>query len=540
MYDLENESYLIFLDKKYFKKSIFSSIYKQFRKNLENSIYKKIRKNLENKGIRVVSITEIIERQNKQDNKIEMTFDDKKYPDTNTLYIHLFNGHYYNDSIYSKKKNEKERDMLLLIAGKLGVKESTYSTEITEIKIKKILSGVNIDSVDSSIGYEKQISKYIGQSGREVYLNRGAPVYLNMKSIIEVSNNLKETIGEMKSNSFSYDYFIKNPKLESFVYKRFAFKMIKLEYTIEEEDLTDLSFEVKACFFKYGINLEFNETIISKEKITYTFEFYNDQELMIKFNERDLEYSDNFVNIRLTYDNSDNKELSIHHICDYVFEESKKCFYRLINSNQTFNFYNKLNDWIITETYEKFVEVCKGFYSTTQIKNWIYRILSNNQIEIIYLDKHNKEIKKDIVLNNISKNDNITEIPWYKTNSFCLKDHNDNDNNNDNDNDNVSSTNSNSELQKNNYSNDLYEKQIKELFTEIINISEENTCLKNGIVRLAVQNDKIKKETNQELKNIINELEKEKEINRQYNWGDRLYARQNSNNEELNEILINF
>ena len=161
MYDLLNESYLIFLDNKYFKKSIFSSI------------YGKIRENLENKGIKVVPISEIITRQSNLDNQQELTFDDKKIPNVNVLYIHLFNGQFYNDSIYYKRKTEKEREMLLLIAGKLGVKESTYSTEITENKIKKLSSGLNANSIDTSIGYEKQTIKSAGQSGKEVYLNRG-------------------------------------------------------------------------------------------------------------------------------------------------------------------------------------------------------------------------------------------------------------------------------------------------------------------------------------------------------------------------------
>lgn len=465
MNDLTNESYVIFLDNKYFKKSFFSSI------------YKKIKDDLENKGIKVVPIKEIIERQS--NNESELSFDNKKFPDVNTLYIHLFNGQYYNDSIYSKRKTEKEREMLLLIAGKLGVKESTYSTEITEIKIKKFSGGVNIQSVDSSIGYEKQIVKSVGQSGKEIYLNRGAPAYLNSKSTIQVANNLKDTIGEMKSKVFSYDYFIKNPKLESFVHKRFAFKMLKLEYTIEEEDLTDLSFGVKACFFKYGINLEFNETILSREKLTYTFEFYNDQELMIKFNERDLEFSDDFVKIRLTYDSSDNKQISINHICDYVLEESKKCFYRPIGSTQYFSFYNKLNDWIISEPYEKFIEVCKGFFSTIQIKNWIYRTLSNDQIEIIHLDKNNNEIKKDVVSNVQPIKETKTELKknkasWYRTNSFCIKE-------NDLDYDISSDSDDSDNVVKKDKGKDLKENDDKK-YEELVNL------YKNRIDELALEN----------------------------------------------------
>jgi hypothetical protein len=254
MFNYQNETYLIFLDKKYFKKCLFSSV------------YEKIKEDLENKGIRTVCINDIIKRQNwidnkmnenkknnlveaneskqednKQENKIETTqseiktesinledkvkanksdnketksksknkteeqinetelsFDDKKYPDTNKLYIHLSDGQYYNDLIYTKKKTEKEREMLLLIAGKLGVKESKYSIEIMETKIKKASVDTKINIVNVGTGYEKTVIKTRGQTAKELYLNRGAPVYLESKTTTEVCNNIKETIGQMK------------------------------------------------------------------------------------------------------------------------------------------------------------------------------------------------------------------------------------------------------------------------------------------------------------------------------------------------------
>lgn len=470
MNDSVNESYLIFLDNKYFRKSFFGSV------------YKKIRKNLENKGIKVIPITEIMKKQSVQNNQNEITFDDKKYPDINTLYIHLFNGQYYNDSIYSKRKTEKEREMLLLIAGKLGVKESTYLTQITEIKIKKLSGGVNVKSLDASVSYEKTISKTQGQSGKEVYLNRGAPVYLNMKTTSEVSNNLKETIGEMKSKVFSYDYYCKNAKLESFVHKRFAFKMLKLEYTIEEDDLSDLSFSVKSSFFKYGINLEFNETIISREKITYTFEFYTDQDLMIKFNERDLEFSDDFVKIRLTYDKSNNKNIAIHHICDFVIEESKKCFYKYNNSNNKYSFFNRLNKWITSNPYEDFIEACKDLYSTTQIKNWIYRTLADEDMQIIHLDKSNNEIKSDIENNCIIKPSKIElNNKTSRSNSFCL-----------------------------NIKAPIYSNQDND-------------------------NDKINEPSDNEIKNIIRKIEEEEDADKMEKWGHTISARV-QDDDKINQI----
>ena len=97
MFNYQNETYFIFLTKKYFKKGIFGSIYWTIKKNLEN------------KGITTVCIDEFIQwakqnEINKQSGQMELSFDGQPYPNINVLYIHLFNGQYYNDSIYNKKK----------------------------------------------------------------------------------------------------------------------------------------------------------------------------------------------------------------------------------------------------------------------------------------------------------------------------------------------------------------------------------------------------------------------------------------------------
>jgi hypothetical protein len=213
---------------------------------------------------------------------------------------------------------------------------------------------------------------------------------LSAKSIDEIYTNIKDTIGKMKSKVFSFDYFIRNPKLESFVHKRWAFKMLHLNYTIDEDDIADLSFSVKLCFMNYGVNADYKDTIMTKEKITYSFEFYTDEDLKNKYNQRDFEYSDEFIKIRFSYDKAENKDLSIHHICDYVLDESRKCFYR--HNGNVYNFFGLLNNWIRKQSYLELINQCKQFYSTQQIKNWFYKNLLEPTMTPIYLDKANNEI----------------------------------------------------------------------------------------------------------------------------------------------------
>ena len=178
MYCYKNEKYIIFLNDKFFKKSLFKSY------------YNKIVNNLENKGISVVSNSDILRYQISGHKKL--SFDDKDYPDMNCLYIHLFNGRYYNDIIYVKKKIETEREMLTLLAGKLGVKQLYYSSIITETTLLNIKGGVKLNGIDTSIKYARDITTKNGTSGKEIYLNRGAPVYITSNDLEAVDAIIKE------------------------------------------------------------------------------------------------------------------------------------------------------------------------------------------------------------------------------------------------------------------------------------------------------------------------------------------------------------
>ena len=93
-----NETYVIFLPECFFIYSWYSYRY-----------YRKIIKNLTSKGIKVINIAKIVKYQESTHGS-SLLFDDNKYPDPNILYIHLFNGLYYNDAIFNKRKIEKERD----------------------------------------------------------------------------------------------------------------------------------------------------------------------------------------------------------------------------------------------------------------------------------------------------------------------------------------------------------------------------------------------------------------------------------------------
>jgi hypothetical protein len=255
------QKYLIFLPKKYFMNSFF------------NLIYIKIKKRLKNKGINVCCYNNYLKKLN--NNEQIFLFDDNIYPQMYLLYIYLSNNNYYNDNIYSKKKNEIERNALILLAGKLGIKSFIYSIYINEISYSQISTGCNI--LNNLIKYNKNSQIYDGESGIENYINKGAPVYLLSKNI----NNVEEYIKNMDSNIFSYDFYKSNIKLQTFVYKRYELNMLEMEYNIEFDDISEISIIVKTCFIKYGINISIENHKIYHEIIKCKFNFYTDNELKL-------------------------------------------------------------------------------------------------------------------------------------------------------------------------------------------------------------------------------------------------------------------
>jgi hypothetical protein len=257
---LINNKYIIFLPKKYCIKSFFRS----------NPI-----KALNNKGISVFCYENYMA--NFKRNSNIYLFDEKIFPEVNKLYIHLYNNEYYNDNIYSKKKIEKEKDTLILLAGKLGIKQFIYSTELKEITYSQIYTKCMFSIFNTLIKYKKKCENIEETTGTENYMNNGAPIYLLSKNM----GDIEEHIQNMDSKIFSYDFYKSNIKLQTFVYKRFEFNMLEMEYSIDVEDISDISIAVKLCLSKYGIHLSMENHKLYHENIKCKFVFYDNNELKL-------------------------------------------------------------------------------------------------------------------------------------------------------------------------------------------------------------------------------------------------------------------
>ncbi len=384
-----NEKYVMFLNSTYFKKRIFKSI------------YKKIIKKLENKGIVVFNISSAVEelkRRHKNTIKYKsklVTFDDSYFPNVNTLYINLFAGQYYNDNIYNKKKVEKEREMLFLLAGKLGVKSIRYETEVVETTITKTNSSIKAKA-GVSANFSKSVQKTIGTRGEEYYINRGAPVYLKYDNLQEVEKNIQE---KMNSNIFDFKFYKNSPKLENFVYKRYEFKMERLAYNIETEDISDISFAVKAYFIDYGLDISFDKNISYNENVHYTLEFFSDDELKKEFGKKKRDYIDKFYSIREYYDLIEDKDKAVHLITEYVMDYAKNYHYIIKDQPELkiHNFLKHIQNFIKYSVPGCFEGLCHSFQSTSQIKNWIDKEFLNDNMEIINeINENKKEIKDNV------------------------------------------------------------------------------------------------------------------------------------------------
>jgi hypothetical protein len=325
------------------------------------------------------------------------SFDDSKFPKLNVLYVHLIGGEYYSDDIYMKKRNERERNILFLLAAKLGVKQINYETKLVNIVLRKADVSTNIKKANLSATYSKSITEKDGQSGQELYSNRGAPIYTLSDDVTQVENIIRERFSVLDCKTFSYDFYKNSPKLRTFVYKRFSDKMKSHEYTSDIEYNLDLSIGVQATLLDYGIGVHFEEQNVTCERITYKLEFYEDKEIRLRLGEIMHFEQDPFAIIREVYDSQSNKDIAIYHITEYVRKYSKSCilvYYKKRNPQDILrdNYHERLNMWIKDKGVGNFEMECHKFTSSYQIHTWFKQELTYADEEIEEVDENTADV----------------------------------------------------------------------------------------------------------------------------------------------------
>ena len=329
---------------------------------------------LENSGITVIDITDLNNFENFEAHTA-LSFDNEHMPKINVLYIKLIEGEYYSAELYSKTKLEKERQMLFLLAGKLGVHTINYKTEIVETTISNNNASINVKNVGLNASYNKTISKHQGIEGNEVYSNRGAPVYCLSIKIDQLEKTIKKKFDYLHSSNFSWEFYKNSPNLQAFVYKRYVFKMIELEYISKTDDIIDKSFEIQTILLNFGIGIKLDSFTSVTDNIIYKIEFFEDEQLHDKLTELARLSHDGFVPIRKFYDsekskNESNIDIVVYHIATFVRNYAKDLL--LPNGN---NYSDRLEKWITKNNPGVFEGTCHNFISSSQISSWLKRTL---------------------------------------------------------------------------------------------------------------------------------------------------------------------
>ena len=242
-FDEEPDKYIIFLKHSYFKKSCFTPF--------KNKLVSK----LENRGVTVKPFFDSSYRgmYQKRLNKCscfcrrrfyrgmlmdnfsmrnpKIRWDDNETPEANVLYIWLTNGRYYSDKIYSEKKTELEREVLLIIAGLLGAKTVDWQIKLHTNDILLVNENAKGGVVEQEVNYETKNEKSKDTSITEQYDNTGAELIIKAPEWIDFKNQLdtKLKIIDKYTKKGIYQYFINNSNLLMFTYKR---SRLKLKNTI--------------------------------------------------------------------------------------------------------------------------------------------------------------------------------------------------------------------------------------------------------------------------------------------------------------------
>ncbi len=311
-----NDKYIIFLHKRYLKN-------------------KKLIKTLENKGIITIEFNKYIDNIKKKllRNQPTLLFDNIHYPSVNILYIHLVDNSYYNYMIYNEKYIDYHQDILFITSIKLGAKKINYLFEKNKITLTKQYNLIENNLID----YKRGFYNY------------------------EINNQSKLEYNDININ------------LKNLVYKRQDLKVLKLEYNIKSENITDFIYSILLILFEFKLINNFEKYTNISFNNNYTIEFYSDIEL--------INY-DQFIKIK----NSNN----ITNVINYIYSLTDR---------------KLLDTYIQNNSYSEFESISKKFNNTNEIIEWIDNNLTKNKEQLFTINQRNNYIKQikniNIELDNI-------------------------------------------------------------------------------------------------------------------------------------------
>jgi len=307
-------------------------------------------------------------------------YNDNQQPDVNVIYIRLTKDKYYSDTIFPQKKAELEREILLLLTGILGGHKITCNSNISQSELYSMNQALHISGIEESVELKHRKSEVDNIKREEIYENTGSEILIesNIRSEVngwdymlrEISNIFK--IIERTSIA-SYDYFIRNSDLYTFVFKRYLLNLTNYVYRIEEDRTLEKSVQARLILQKYGLSTKLDSKYTTSKTHEYIIEFYNMNELEdyteIKRMERknDKESTiDIFSKLRRQYELNN---IIMKKIWPDWGGDEKPMYAEVVRYSHKIDAYEKLVEWKKKEDND-FNKACHGFKSKLDVDIW--------------------------------------------------------------------------------------------------------------------------------------------------------------------------
>ena len=343
------------------------------------------------------------------------TWDDNTIPEVNVLYIWLTDNKYYSDKVYSEKKTELEREILLIIAGLLGAKTVECKVKLHTNDILLVNEGIKASGVIEHDGsYENKNEETNDTKVREEYDNTGAGLLLRAPEFLDFKEQLNKKLRMIDDYTKKgiCIYFNNSPELLLFAYKRSRLKLKQYNYQIKQEKISEKSIQIRNVMYHYGLCGKIKTTHSMSKIFTYMIDFYPLEELIHNYTEKfhvlydkNKIENDEFYRIRIKYEQENIKMLdknpewigNVQPMYDACLKFAEDSGYR-----------NSLDKWIFDNPRGSFHSVCHLFKDKKDIIKWFD--------ENIIKDTHKKEDIQNITeIDSPSVEEIISEIEPEET-----------------------------------------------------------------------------------------------------------------------------
>ena len=313
------------------------------------------------------------------------TYNDNPYPEVNIIYIRLTKNKYYSDSIFPQKKAELEREILLLLTGLLGGHIIKCNSQISNSELSSLSQSLHVTGVDESVQFQNNSSENNSIQRNEVFENTGAEILITGQDLRNVGDQrdgwdyILRRLGEIfkiieRTSIVSFDYFLQNSDLYTFVFKRYLLNLTNYVYRIEEDRTHEKSIQARFILQEYGLSVELDSKSTTSKIHEYIIEFHSFQDLKDHSDIKQMEQKykderdkDTFAKLRREYEF--NNIIMKKYWPNWGGDE-KPIYKEVIKYAKTKNIYDKLIEWM--DKGNNLCDPCHLFKSKIDVDIWFH------------------------------------------------------------------------------------------------------------------------------------------------------------------------